>query len=68
VYRVANEAMARARSGQGPVVIECQAFPLEAHGNHRERPHSHDPVQNMEHYLRMRGLLNGNAKSPMAAE
>jgi TPP-dependent pyruvate/acetoin dehydrogenase alpha subunit len=68
VYRVASEAMARARSGQGPVVIECQAFPLEAHGSDRERPHSHDPVQNMEHYLRMRGLLNGNAKSPKAGE
>lgn len=62
VYRVASEAIARARSGQGPVVIECQPFPLKAHGN-RDRPHSHDPVQNMEHYLRTRGLLESKVKA-----
>lgn len=65
VYRVASEAMVRARSGQGPVMIECQAFPLKAHGNHRDRPHSHDPVQNMEHYLRTRGLLDLKLKGDL---
>lgn len=62
VYRVANEAISRARLGRGPTLIECRHFHLHgkpANGNKATRNgrHSQDPILNMEHYLRAKGLL-----------
>ena len=61
VYRVANEAISRARLGRGPTVIECLPFRLIAAGNRNGRPAS-DPVSNMEHYLRAKGLFDPEIK------
>jgi pyruvate dehydrogenase E1 component alpha subunit len=54
IYRVANEAITRARLGRGPTLIECQPFRLNG---------SHDPILNMENYLLGKGLLRPETKS-----
>jgi pyruvate dehydrogenase E1 component alpha subunit len=58
VYRVANEAISRARLGRGPTLIECQPFLLNGNGKH-----SHDPILNMENYLRGKGLFRPETKN-----
>ena len=62
VYRVANEAISRARLGRGPTLIECRPFRLDTTSNGNGR-HSHDPILNMENYLRGKGLLRPETKS-----
>ncbi len=62
VYRVANEAISRARLGRGPTLIECRPFPVTP----RPGPnggYAHDPIRNMEHYLRARGLFDPKLKN-----
>jgi TPP-dependent pyruvate/acetoin dehydrogenase alpha subunit len=65
VYRVAQEAIRRARQGHGPALIECKTrrwvghsdigpAPSVADGNHE--PRSSDPLLSMEAYLKQRGL------------
>lgn len=61
VYRVANESISRARLGGGPTVIECLPFRLTDPGNRNVR-HAPDPVANMEHYLRAKGLFDPKIK------
>jgi len=56
VYRVANESISRARLGRGPTLIECRAFQVAGSKNGNSG-HTLDPVLNMEHYLRARGLF-----------
>jgi TPP-dependent pyruvate/acetoin dehydrogenase alpha subunit len=59
VYRVAYESISRARLGRGPTLIECHTvrFPDGTQdGNGRQ---TGDSVQNMEHYLRAKGLDPG---------
>lgn len=58
VYRVANEAITRARLGRGPTLIECR--PFLANGNGKG---SHDSVLKMENYLRGKGLFRPETKS-----
>ena len=62
VYRVANEAISRARLGRGPTLIECRPFRISSRPS-RNGTHSHDPIRNMEHYLRARGLFDPSLKS-----
>ncbi len=57
VYRVATEAIAHARRGNGPTLIECQAECSEAH----------DPIRKMEAYLAQKGLLRDEWKPQAAA-
>jgi len=52
LYRVAFEAISRARLGRGPTLIECRPYRL------KNRIHADDPVLHMEHYLRAKGLLD----------
>ncbi len=71
VYRVANEAISRARAGRGPTLIDCQPFRLEGAG--RKQANSQDgrgkdPVLNMENYLRGKGLFRPRLKSEILAE
>jgi TPP-dependent pyruvate/acetoin dehydrogenase alpha subunit len=47
IYRVASEAIAYARNGSGPTLIDCQT----------RRPLGQDPIQNMEKYLTQKGLF-----------
>jgi TPP-dependent pyruvate/acetoin dehydrogenase alpha subunit len=46
VYRVACEAVAHARKGDGPTLIVCQRW------------QEGDPLQNMENYLDRKGLFS----------
>lgn len=66
VYRVAYEAIARARRGLGPTLIECRPYIVEARSNATEnsrRPRTAepsrvtDPIVGMEAYLRRKGLF-----------
>ena len=53
VYRVAYEAIIRARQGRGATLLECRAHPdtsVEANEN------AADPVSTMENYLRRKGI------------
>ncbi len=55
IYRVASEAIDKARRGAGPTLIQCVPFSLKkVSANH----HSHDPIRYMEYYLRKR--ISGN--------
>lgn len=70
VYRVANEAISRARLGRGPTLIECQPFRLtgmtaeDGGGKHRNKP---DPISNMETYLRRKGLFQRHLRNDILA-
>lgn len=50
LYRVAFEAISRARLGRGPTLIECLPFRM------KNGAHAEDPILHMEHYLRAKGL------------
>ena len=54
VYRVAFEAIARARRGSTPTLIECVPYRPSRAGSHR--PASANPIRAMESYLRGKGL------------
>jgi len=66
VYRVASEAISRARQGRGPTLIECQSFHVQGRPaisqSNRHGRHVHDAIVNMEHYLRMKGLFDRQLK------
>jgi pyruvate dehydrogenase E1 component alpha subunit len=57
VYRVATEAIAHARRGNGPTLIKCQV----------ELSEDHDSILKMETYLARKGLLSGQLKLEAAA-
>ncbi|MGB8480797.1 MAG: thiamine pyrophosphate-dependent enzyme [Acidobacteriaceae bacterium] len=58
VYRVAQEATERARSGGGPTLIEAQTFPEYV---------SSDPIAAMERYLAGKGLFSESWKKGIIA-
>jgi pyruvate dehydrogenase E1 component alpha subunit len=60
-YRVAHEAVERARKGRGATLIECTAFRIP--GQRRQ-----DSVAAMEQYLRGKGLLERGTKRRMLEE
>lgn len=55
VYRVASEAIAHARKGNGPTLIECQRWKAG------------DPILTMEKYLIRKGLFTKDYKAEVAA-
>jgi TPP-dependent pyruvate/acetoin dehydrogenase alpha subunit len=57
VYRVATEAIAHARKGNGPTLIECKTG----------RSTARDPIVNMETYLTRKGLFSEKMKLEVAA-
>jgi TPP-dependent pyruvate/acetoin dehydrogenase alpha subunit len=63
VYRVAGEAISRARLGRGPTLIECRPFRLTGQNGR----HTRDPIRIMEHYLRAKGLFHPKLKSDAIA-
>jgi 2-oxoisovalerate dehydrogenase E1 component alpha subunit len=77
VYRVAQEAIERARSGGRPTLIEAQIFPgcrpsHNARAQRRaeqeiEQMKSNDPIVFMEHYLRGKGLFSEEWKNEIIA-
>jgi len=58
LYRVAFEAISRARLGRGPTLIECRPYRLNSARAKRNGMHAEDPILHMEHYLRAKGLLD----------
>jgi TPP-dependent pyruvate/acetoin dehydrogenase alpha subunit len=67
VYRVAQEAIARARQGGGPTLIECKTYRWYGHSEidpakYRDPEEveywkAKDPIANMERYLGEKGLF-----------
>jgi acetoin:2,6-dichlorophenolindophenol oxidoreductase subunit alpha len=78
VYRVASEAMTRARKGQGPTLIECVPFQLAGRVKNgpakpsrvkkSRRPASSDPIVNMEAYLTHKGLFTSKLRSKIVRD
>ena len=62
VYRVAHEAIAHARRGSGPTLIDC--VPLRLAG---ERKQDSDCIARMERYLEAKGLRPERIKAGLAA-
>ena len=55
VYRVAHVAIAHARRGGGPTLIEAQPFALHGEGLGKQTE-TEDPILNMQTYLTRKGL------------
>ncbi|GGZ15947.1 pyruvate dehydrogenase E1 component subunit alpha [Streptomyces inusitatus] len=77
VHQVVSEALARARSGGGPTLIEAVTYRIEAHTNaddatrYREEPEvelwrRHDPILLLERELTGRGLLDEDRRRSAA--
>ncbi|HWQ11806.1 MAG TPA: thiamine pyrophosphate-dependent dehydrogenase E1 component subunit alpha [Roseiflexaceae bacterium] len=69
VYAAANEALARARGGGGPTLLECKTYRLRPHSNadddrkyrpaeEVERWRARDPIPRLERYLLEQGLAS----------
>jgi TPP-dependent pyruvate/acetoin dehydrogenase alpha subunit len=77
VYRVASEAIAHARKGNGPTLIECVPYDLESRSaigsgrrrnpEQQESRKDRDPLLNMEKYLAGKGLFRRNLKAGITA-
>lgn len=63
VYRVAHEAIAHARRGSGPTLIDC--VPLRLAG---ERKQDSDCIARMERYLQAKGLRPERIKAGVTAK
>lgn len=62
IYRVASEAIAHARRGNGPTLIECKPWRLK--GKKKGRT---DSIGNMEQYLTRKGLFTASFKAKVIA-
>lgn len=68
VYQAAAEAVARARAGGGPTLIECKTFRMKGHAIHDNQAYvpkeqiaewaAKDPILRVDGELRARGLLD----------
>ncbi|WP_197735607.1 thiamine pyrophosphate-dependent dehydrogenase E1 component subunit alpha [Rubrobacter xylanophilus] len=79
VYEAAGEAVARARRGEGPTLIEAKTYRLTAHSSddddrrYREREEVEqwrlkDPISRFERYLVENGILDEAARERIDAE
>lgn len=78
VYRVAREAIQRAREGEGPTLIECKTYRWYGHSEidpakyrtpeEVEYWKSKDPIPAMERYLQQRGLWSDDWKQQLLQE
>ncbi len=64
VYRVATEAIAHARRGSGPTLIDCK--PWVVAGEKSRKRGAHDPIVRMEEYLTRKGLFDKKMKSKVS--
>lgn len=62
IYRVATEAMAHARRGSRPTLIECRPWTLSGQRS-VGRQTSSDPILKMEKYLATKGLFDSRLKA-----
>jgi pyruvate dehydrogenase E1 component alpha subunit len=63
VYRVAHEAIDRARRNRGASLIECASFRVKG-----QRGRHGDAVVNMERYLRGKGMLRRGMRAEIEEE
>jgi len=72
VYRVATEALAHARRGSGPTLIECRPWPFNERGSGKrtsaKRQPAKHPISKMEAYLATKGLFSRRLKSQLIAD
>lgn len=62
IYRVASEAIAHARRGNGPTLVECKRWMLNGETPRR------NAVRTMEAYLTGKGLFSRKLKAEVAAQ
>ena len=65
-YRVATEAIAHARRGNGPTLIDCKPWPHSS-SKSGKRQTVRNPILNMEKYLVRKGLFDKKFKSKVTA-
>jgi pyruvate dehydrogenase E1 component alpha subunit len=76
---VLNKAVAHARSGQGPVLVEAHTYRLDAHTNADDATRyrdsrevedwrRHDPIARLEAWLRSEGLVDDDVVASVAQE
>lgn len=68
VYRVASEALSRARIDRGATLIECLGPRHEAMQAWRNNGQPHDPIGAMETYLSAKGLFREKRKNEIVSE
>jgi pyruvate dehydrogenase E1 component alpha subunit len=72
VYRVAFEALARARQGRGGTLIECVVTRFQStsgmNGDETEQRNAHDPILKMQAYLERKQLFNAEEAQRVVAE
>ncbi len=66
IYRVGSEAVAHARRGNGPTLIECRITRLP--DTKRRRGRTGDPILNMESYLSGKGLFTAKLKTEVTSK
>lgn len=66
LYRVASEALAHARRGNGPTLIECIRWPFAP--AHNGAKAASDSILNMESYLAQRGIRFERSKKKTLGE
>jgi pyruvate dehydrogenase E1 component alpha subunit len=77
VHQAAVEAVARARAGGGPTLIECKTFRMRGHAVHDNQAYvpkaliaewaERDPILRFENYLRECGLLDDGKLAALTA-
>ncbi|HMC29313.1 MAG TPA: thiamine pyrophosphate-dependent enzyme [Candidatus Angelobacter sp.] len=69
IFRVAQEAVRRARTGHGPSLIQC-VMPNESSTGSQSGLHenAHGPLAFMEHYLRQRNLWSEEQQRKIAGD
>jgi TPP-dependent pyruvate/acetoin dehydrogenase alpha subunit len=77
VYTAAAAAVARARAGEGPTLIECKTMRMRGHAIHDNMAYvppallaewaERDPIMRLEGELRARGLLDDEALAALLA-
>lgn len=67
VYRVATEALAHARRGNGPTLIECKPWQFNEAGAGNQR-HTMHPIRKMESFLAGKGLFSRKLKTRVVEE
>ncbi len=79
VFAVVSEALARARRGEGPTIVECLTYRVEPHTNsddpsrYRESAEvdmwrHRDPIERLERYLTSEGALDDATRESISQE
>jgi pyruvate dehydrogenase E1 component alpha subunit len=75
VYRAARDAVARARRGEGPTLLECKTMRMRGHSEHDDASYvprelleawrAKDPIQRLEARLRQAKILDDEGQARM---